>query len=1157
MTGFISLHNHTYYSLLDSLIAPKDLFLKAKELGQTAIAITDHGTLAANWDAFKAAKDVGVKYIVGYEAYFSMNLSNEKEKLRHLILLAKNYTGYKNLLWLHRFGFDNFKFNGKKSYSILTWEMLEQHSEGLICLTSCGNGLISSLIMEKRNDEAETSVLRLKSIFGDNLGLEVQANNLQRFQNHYSGAIEQGYINRHLIMLGKKHGIKIVPTCNTHYLNKADHDIHDGLLAIGSHQTIYSNARLKYSVPDFYLKSGDEIKSFFSRNYGEAFAQELCDNSVYFANLCEEPEWVDPKYSNPSGKELPSFDYSSQDDYGDFKEWLKDNKNGWDDESLYLKYKSVKNFDKFNFADREKYYTQMEYELDVFAHCKISGYMLIVADFINWAKNNNISIGPGRGSAGSSLVSYLLGIHIVDPIKYGLVFERFHSKLRTDFADIDVDIEKSKRHLVQEYLVNKYGETNVAHVANIIWYSTKVYVKDIARICEFGGDAKKAVEIGNNISEIIPKDPDVHTKPVVLEVLKKIPLYVEYEKKYPQLVRYEQIYEQPRSMGTHAAGIVISNRPLHEIVPVRKDKDGNVILEYDKDTAGENGMVKMDLLGIETLDIIEYAKNIIKKQHNIELNVDCEQFDQKTYDLISSGDTMGVFQFGTSVTTADLCKKIKPDCMEDLAIITALARPGSKDIREEFIETKNGIKNISLFHPLLANALNGTYGYALYDESLLVLANDVAGWDLAEADKLRKLTKEKGKNPKKVKQWKAEFIEGAKNNNVPEESANRIWEKVIEPLGKYSFNKSHAVEYSFLSFYTAYLKAHYPTEFLISVLMSELGANKVDSKVNIIKLKNELRQRGAKILPPNINESNLSYKILSSTELLTGLKGIKGVGDDAIEDIVQKRPFKDFFDFMHRADSSKVRANAIQALIAVGCFDSFNMSRRQMFQYCSDYRKKLQVWLKKHNPETSQFNYKWVPVEEWSISEIFALETKFLGESFSCKPYRAYGTFFSNPHYKALRIKKMKDKDKLESVRGIVVDTHEFKVKKETSEYFGQPMLKCRLEDMDGNDIVITIFSKNYEEVKKLVYKKCGKRELEVGMALNIGGVVNEYNDEIGVVLNQIYDIVPPPPLPADIKDKKTTLKSDAAVPVNLEELEDQLILEGAIVEENDLNFDD
>lgn len=1146
--AFVNLHNQTQYSILDSILTPKLLFNKAKELGQNAVAVTDHGTLAAAWNALKASKDSKVKLLIGLESYFKFKISDSDERMKHIIFIAKNAIGYKNLLTINKKGFDNNFFVGKRIYPVIDLDIIEKHSEGLICLTACGNGIISQLLMNKENEKAEEVLLKLKNIFKDNLAIEVQANNMKRNSNVYNDEIDQQFLNRSLINLGKKHSIKIVPTSNSHYLNKQDHDVHDALLAIGSHQTIYSNFRLKYNAPEFYLKSEEEVKSFFSRNYGEDFAAEICNNTQYFADMCEYPDWIDPKYSNPSGKELPIYPVKDEKDYNLFLEWLKtqseDIKN-IDEDKQYLRYKCEIELSN-KFPNDPIYRERLEKELDTIYYCGVSSYMLVVADYINWAKNNKISVGPGRGSVAGSLVAYLLKIHEADPIKYGLVFERFHNKLKTSYSDIDLDFSQAGRDSVKEYLVKKYGEDHVAHITNLNTITPKVYVKDIARVNELGGSKEEAVKVGNNLADMIPNDMKN------IDDVLKIPLLAENLKFYPEIAKYKDIAGKLRALSTHAGGIVISARPLTGLVPLRKDKDGILSIEYDKDVVEENGLVKLDLLGVSTLDLIDLTYDLIRKNNKEVPEIDFDKYDEKTYDLISSGNTFCVFQFGKSSGTIDLCKKIKPKTIEDLAVITALARPAVKEIREDLIKVKNGKKDMSFIHPLLKEAFASTYGFPLYDESLLILARDVAGWDLGEADKLRKLTKEKGKNPEKALKWKKEFIEGAEKNKVRKEISEKIWVDIVEPYGRYAFNKSHAVVYSMISYKTAYLKAHYPIEFLLANLMMQVNSNAPDAKDNIQKIKKEMRDNKIKILPPDINKSEMVYTLIDDKTLLTGLDALKSVGDDGINDILLKRPFNSFFDFMSKVDSKKVRANTIQALAGSGAIDSFGLSRRAMYQYCQDYRKKLQIWFKTHDPKTETFNYPWAKENEWKISELYALELEYLNEAFICKPHLAYNDFFKENHGSISDIKKKTEKTIIPSIKVIVTDFREFKVKKEASKFYGMSMIKATVEDKFGESCSLTIFPDKWTKVEQRLKQISSKFKFDVGMALHISASTNAYEDEVGLILESLFNAAMIPAKPDDIKEKKKVSLKDAKKTQNatldlFSKIEDSLYDQGLI----------
>ena len=805
MRKYVSLHNHTTGSIGDSIISPKDLISATKDAGQTAVAITDHGSLSAVWEAFKAAKKAEIKLIAGCECYFVDDSDDaEDSNFRHLVFLAKNAVGYENLLKLNKRGFDKYSVVFKKAVPRVDWKMLEEFSDGLICTSACGNGLVSQYIMNDQPQEAEEAVKRLQTIFGDNFALELQPHNLQRRNSPYSGPVNQQKINMALKSIGQKLGIRCIVATDAHYLKKEDHKRHDAYLCIGSGQPITSGNRLRYDKHEFYVKNSDQVYQHFERHikmWGEEFVESLFENTVYYADQCEEPNWIDPAISTGEKSQLPEFPYKDEPDYLDFEKWrasqtgFKTTKVMDDqiaDDALFYRYRSLEGLEKkiekgkVPEDDYDECVEQMLEEFDVLEYRNFSSYMLITADFLNWCRKNMIAIGPGRGSVGGSLTAYVNGIHQAYPKRYGLIFARFLNKYKEAFPDIDNDIAPSGRAKLHDYLRSKYGEGNVAHVSNINTITPKVYARDIARVFEFGGQGRSvAAEIGNNIADSLPDDVKS-----IKKALTDAPLFAEYAKQYPELEEYADLCGLPRAWSTHAGGIVVSKRPLEGLVPLRRDANGALVLEYDKELAEENGLVKIDTLGLETLDIIgETYKLILETGKTLPGEpFDYEVVDDKTYHLIGEGDTFGVFQLGS--TAVPVCKKVKPRSVEDIALVSALVRPAAKDTIPDLLKVRNGDEKISLMHPTLHRAFASTYGYGLYEESLMYLAQDVAGWDLHDADKLRKLTKEKGKNPEKVAKWREEFIEGAvKNKGLTEETATRVWDETIAQFGGYGFNR--------------------------------------------------------------------------------------------------------------------------------------------------------------------------------------------------------------------------------------------------------------------------------------------------------------------------------------------------------------------------------
>lgn len=1167
MDRFVSLHNHTCYSLMNSLIKPKELLERAKELGQPAVAVTDTGSLFAGWDALKAARKMGVKLIIGCELFFSDDLADEDGHLMQIILIAKNHQGYQNLLLAHKLAYDNSVIRRKKVMPRLDWNILQRCNQGLIALTGGGGGILSHYINTRRAEEAKQRAARLKEIFGDNLALEVQPNAMVRHASPFNDYEDQRLVNRKLIQFGKELDIKVIAACNAHYLSPDKQEAHNVQLSIGSRMPVKFRARLRYTVPDFYLKTREEVLKFLTRYHPEE-AEQICDNTLILAEMCEEPDWIEPKYSNPSGQELPTFPVPNQSDYPQFKSWLSTQSpeiQGKPEDVSYLRFRVFKGLKEKGKLQDSEYLERVEKELDVFEYKNASSYMLIVMDYVEWAKNNDVLVGPGRGSAGGSLVAYLIGIHEADSIKYGLIFERFYNKFKKDFSDIDVDFSQKGKPKVEQYIIDKYGDSFCAKISNYLTLTPKPYARAISKAFLYGGDRSSALEIGDLIAESIP---DEYNK--VTSALEGAPLFKEFSEQaeYSHLRKFApDLQGLPTNLATHAGGMVIGERPLHTFVSVRKTKENDYAVELEKDRTEEAGLVKMDILGLSTLDIIDDTLKIIQAVGKPlpEIPWDYDRNDKATYDLISSGDTFGVFQFGKSATTQQLCVKVQPRNMEDLAVITAMARPGfPKESVDDFIKAREEGLQVDLLHSSL-NALQKTHGFVLFDEILLELAKDVAGWDYAKADRLRKFVKSKGKNPEKDKKLREDFIQSTIQNGIDPEMATRIWDEVLSVLGSYAFNKSHAIMYSFISYQTAYLKAHYPLEFMTANLIHEDESGAKVATANIVKIKRELRHQGIKIIPPDVNKSFKAYKVLDNQTLMTGFRSLKYMGKDAIPDILEKRPFSSFEDFMSRIDNKKVKVPSIQSLAASGALDSFGLSRKQIFLYAKDYRQKLQAWEKRKTQEP--FHYPWPEdIGEWSLSEKYAMEMYYLGEGFSCGFKEAYQGFFDNW---ALDFSKLPDlfpdpgdeKVKFDIpqskgiVEGVITDYFEFKVKNEESKIFGEIMAKMSLEDIFGNVITMTLFPDGVEEFKsRLRALTKNKAPLDVGTAVHVVAQAQWYQGEISLVFEDLIAASPLPSKPQDLKHKKVSMrvsrikkkKTNKVNPDKLaDQIESELILEG------------
>lgn len=1102
--NFVHLHAHTSIgSMQDAMVSVDDLFKRASKLGQSSIAITDHGTMAAVFDARKASKKYGVKYIPGCETYFVDDVENKKDKRRHLILLAKSEVGYRNLLRLNYEGFENFQYVPflRKVFPRIDWKMLEKYHEGIICLTACGSGPLARALMERgekdewNKDECYINALqiatRFKGIFDEDFYLEVQPHDLKAYKrNRKTGeidvdpdgeqviVIDQDYINRSLVRISKEIDTSVVATCDVHYLEKEDAKVHDMLMAINEKKPLSDKTRHRYEVEEFYMKTCGDVMSYFTEHFDRKMAISVCNNSVEIANKCEDSSYIDS-----TEVRFPKFDATQEDDYDDFVQWR--DKKGCDDiqeDFAFMRFRCIKAFKKkyghLKGDKRKEYKNRVEEEIKVLEFHNFASYMLITSDFILKAKEQGIRVGPGRGSVGGCLVANLLDIHEVDPIQYGLLFERFHNREKTSYPDIDTDFSPDGRVWVKKYLVEKYGKTHVAAVSNLSIMTPKVVIKDLARSLELGGGKSEAFKIANEITDSIPAE--ARTFDAAMLASKKLR---EFCAEYPELEKFgRKLVGLEKTFSTHAAGIIVSDIDLTTFVPLRCDKDGVVSVQYEKNRCEEVGLIKMDLLGLEHLKVLDSTISNVKSMGNECPDTDdlAPFEDTEVWDMTSKGKTVSVFQMG-SPHMRTLCKRIKPQSIEDLSLVNALGRPsageakdGSPAARDVYIARRDGKQQVVFPYKCIEESLKETLGICVYEEQLAKLAKYAAGWDLNKADGLRKLTKLKGKNPELAAQLKKDFINDTiKFSKLKKVEATDIWEGIIEPFAGYGFNKAHGVFYSLNGYHTAYYKYHHPAAFMAAVLRSEV--EKPSSNEEKIKLyKREAGRMGLDIIAPDIDKSDRYFSVLDEKTIVMGLAAIKGVGIKAVENIIETRKehsFTSFADFLYRTSSRMVRKPVIQALAKAGCFDNIDITRKAAFTYYADIRSKANKYAEKR-AETGVdswelmdgFEFKKDDInDEWSKAEILTFEGETLSDYLSGDINDLYDGFFTNSGTPLKRIKKLAENTPIR-VEVIVESISQPKTK--TGKNKGNVYGSCTIIDRNKDTITLKVWSNVWKHVK-------------------------------------------------------------------------------------------
>lgn len=1028
--SFVHINSHSHYSLLDALGSPKDIVKQAKQLGFTAIGLADNSYLYGVVELYKAAKDEGLKAIIGADFYVApasrFDKTNTTEgKSTRLTIYAKNFTGYQNLLILSTLAStEGFYYRPR-----IDLEILEKYREGLIVLSGSQWGAIPQAILQNNIELAEQLAQKFQQLFGEDFYLEIQ---------RHPEIPEYAQFEPELIKIGKKFNIPLVATHSSHYLKPDDSFPHDILVSIGTQTNIHNPDRKKYPG-DFSLKPAEEMLAIFKD------LPEAAENTVKIAEKCDLKlqfgQNLIPPFKTPSGQ-------SSTD---------------------YLRELCEKGLRELYPAEmHEKAQKQLDYELDVVGKMGFNDYFLIVWDFIDYAKRNGIAVGPGRGSAAGAIIAYTLKITELDPLRYGLIFERFLNPDRVSMPDIDIDFADHRRHEVLDYTIQKYGKDCVSQVITYGTMSAKAAVRDVGR------------GMGYPYSEV-----DAVAKAVPQPVLgKHAPLKVSSEKDpelsqlYKNDPRAKELLDNSmklegtvRNAGTHACAVIISEHPLVNYTPLQKATDGSdgIVTQYSMKYLEDIGLLKMDFLGLKNLTIIEQTLNLIEKTQGIKVDLlKIPMDDLKTFELFQRGDTTGIFQLESSGMRRYI-RELKPDNFEDIIAMISLYRPGPMEWIPSYIKGKHQPETVRYLDPSFESILKVTNGVAIYQEQILLIARNFAGFSLGEADILRRAVGKK--DPKLLAEQKEKFIDGCVQQGHARNHAKEIFEKVVEPFAGYGFNKSHAACYAMISYRTSYLKAHFPTEFMAALLTSDHGnLEKIAIEIN------DCEAMGIDVMPPSINVSESTFSVESEGKIRFGLSAIKGIGEGPISEILKSRaekgPFQSLEDLASRLPPKILNKKTIESLAYSGALDQFGERRTlaENFDELSRYSKNVsqqksapedqadlfQSFEDEHQIELEKLKLR--PVEALPIMEKLKLEKNYLGLYVSMHPLKGLTTYLKR---KAKLIGDLNDKDIGKNVKlaGIITSLKTVMTKA------GTPMAYGELEDLTSK-IEIVIFPKVYEQYK-------------------------------------------------------------------------------------------
>ncbi len=1034
---FIHLHLHSQYSLLDGAIRFPQLFDKLLSNGVNAVALTDHGNMFGAYDFYRQAKAHGVHPIIGCEVYvapesrFKKLKDSRRDTSNHLVLLAKNNAGYRNLSRLVSLAYlEGFYYKPRIDH-----ELLERYHEGLIALSACLKGVIPSLILEGRLDEAREQIRIYQNLFGKgNFYLEIQSNGIE----------EQKKVNDVLKELARDEGVPLVATNDCHYLERQDAQAHEVLLCLQTGKTLNDTGRMKFQTDEFFVKTPGEMSKQFQD------VPEAIENTLEIAKKCD----VDLSFQ---GYHFPKYELPEGEDHDSYLE--KKAREGLDAYFRRMR-------EQGNKIDEQRYRERLSYELDTIKEMGFSDYFLIVSDFIGYAKANQIPVGPGRGSAAGSLVSFALGITEIDPIPYNLMFERFLAPGRVSMPDIDCDFSEEKRDRVIQYVGDKYGHDRVAQIITFSSMNAKGVVRDVGRVL---GMPYGEVD---NVAKAIPSTPKI-TLDEAIRLSPKLQEMIENSPKVNRLIKIAKTLEGLyRHNSTHAAGVVISNKPLMELLPVYAGPHGEILTQYDMGCVESVGLVKFDFLGLSTLSVIERAVSLVKATQNPDFDLrEIDLQDKKTFELLRKGNVSGIFQLESSTGMRDLLVRMKPRAFEDLIDLLALYRPGPLEsgMVNDYIKRRNNKKLITYDIPELEEILGDSYGVILYQEQVMQIAMKLAGFSPSDADRLRKaMGKKKADEMAKLRE---KFVEGAVERGIPKKKAENLYDQMAQ-FAKYGFNKSHSTAYALIAYQTAYLKAHFPKEFMAALMSVEM----LKSTEKLARYIEECKGMGVEVLPPDVNKSDLEF-IVKEGKIRFGLAGIKNVGRGAAQLIVQERkergPYRSFIDFCTRLDLRKVNKRVLENLIKCGAFDTFGIPRARLFEALDEVLSIAQTAQKQQKSQQKslfslggdageglEVTFTYPEVEEWPQGKRLLYEKELLGIFLSGHPLSAFEEKIKSIGVVPIRELPNESSRKAVKIAGIVAHAKEITTKKNK-----ERMAFVTVEDQTGQ-VEVVVFPSVYKDVE-------------------------------------------------------------------------------------------